>query len=252
MKPKSSLRQGTLNSYSVSINDLLNDSNLSFLIDKNVKKEFYYNDYITETQVQDAIKEYSVNSKETIVPINEMTAKEIRAGADAARLMRSRDPRITCKFLGVTGARGWLKFQVTSQYTPGKKYLVHIKLKEANDMKYFKEFKKQDIIRLFLSGDLQLNCQCADFRYRMRYQAWQMGYGLFKELRFPHIANPKLTGTVCKHCLATLRVMNANWMQISKSMQKSTFFKRKYEDDEYMNDLERRKASMSNRGRRMK
>lgn len=254
MKPKTSYRQDTPNSFSVDIDELLDSEKLSFLIDKSVKRGFYYMDFISESKIASARKALSVNVKESqeIVPINEMTAKEIRAGADKARLQRSRDKRIICRFQGVTNARGWIKFDVTSQYTVGKHYTVYIKLKEASDMKYFKEFKKQDIIRLFLSGDLQIYCSCPDFRYRYRHMAWSMGYGLFKELRYPHTANPGLVGSTCKHCLATLQVLNLNWMSISKAMQKSTFFKRKYEDEEYMNDLDKKMKSkkLQNRGRR--
>ena len=253
MRPKILYPHATQNSFSVDIDELLDSSSLSFLIDKSVKKDFYYNDYLTEYQVNEARKQFSISQvKEHIVPINEMTAKEIRRGADAARLARSKDKRIIVHFETVTEMRGWIRFDVTSQFTPGKHYKVHVKLKEADDIKYFKEFRKQEIIRLFLSGDIQINCTCPDFRYRHRYQAWQMGYGLFKELRYPHIANPGLTGSVCKHCLAVLQVMSFNHSSISKKMINSKFFKRKYEDEEYMSELEKmmKAKKLSNRGRR--
>lgn len=255
MKQRNLSPQGTLNLSYLNIDDLLDNPNFSFLIDKSVKREFYYADYVNENQVAKARKELSTNrdDENKIVPINEMTAKEIRAGADAARLQRSRDKRIICRFETVTNARGWIRFDVTSQYTPGKHYKVHIKLKEANDIKYFKEFKKHEIIRLFLSGDLQINCTCPDFKYRFRYMAHQLGYSLFKEMRYPRIRNPRLEGTVCKHCLATLQVLSFNSQSISKKMINSKFFKRKYEDEEYMNELEQQmksKKKLTNRGRR--
>ena len=241
-KQRISSNRGTLNSSYLDLDELLDSSDMSFLIDKSVKKDFYYSDYVSIHQVSEARKLFSRKEDlgKKLVPINEMTSREILAGADAARLSRSRDKRIICRFETVTNARGWLRFDVTSQFSKGKHYKVHVKLKEANDLKYFKEFKKQDIIRLFLSGDLQINCSCKDFRYRMKYQAWQMGYGLFKELRYPHIANPGLTGSVCKHCLAVLRVMQWNVPQITKKMVNSKFFKKKIEDEDYMNDLEKK------------
>jgi len=233
MKLKNLFHQDTPNSFSVDISELLDNAKYSFLVDKSIKKEYYFNDYNSLYQVQEAYKHFSINNKETedIVPINEITARDIRKGADRARLLRSRDRRIICNFVGVTPARGWIKFSVTSQYVPGKRYTVYIKLKEAKSMKYFKEFKKDDIIKLFLTGDLQVFCSCNDFRYRMKYQAWNMGYGLFKELRYPHIANPKLEGTVCKHCLACLAILNMNGSRISKAMKSSKFFKKKMEED---------------------
>ena len=222
---RNSLYQGI---QSFSINDLLNDEKLSFLIDKSLPREYYHNDFLLESYLRNHT--HDIESQK-ILPINEMTLKEIRAGADAARLRRSKDSRITCHFQGVTSSQGLLKFMVTSQYTPGLKYMVHIKLKEAKDIKYFKEFNKRDIIRLLLSGDLQINCACPDFRYRFRYQAWKMGYGLYREVRYPKIANQKLVGSVCKHCLAVFRVLHFNTAQIAKAFTNSKFFKKKYKEE---------------------
>ena len=70
----------------------------------------------------------------------------------------------------------------------------------------------------------------------------QMGYGIFRENRFPKIRNPKLEGTVCKHLLCVLSVLNTNWASIARDMKRSKFFKRKYEDDEYMKELENMKV----------
>lgn len=237
MKLKNLFHQGTPNSFSVDISELLDEEKYSFLVDKSIEKEYYFNDYTSLYQVQEAYKHFKIDKKQKddIVPINEITARDIRKGADKARLLRSRDRRITCHFQGVTPARGWIKFLVTSQYTPGKKYTVYIKLKEAKNMKYFKEFKREDIIKLFLTGDLQLFCSCKDFQFRFKHMSWSMGYGLFKELRYPHIANPRLEGTVCKHCLACLAVLNMNGSRIAKAMKASKFFKKKMEEDEYAN-----------------
>ena len=235
MLPKSSLNQGIQSSFN--IDDILNDNKLSFLVDKTIKREFYYYNPISEGQVYNLRKVFNLGQKSlnsstsSVVPINEMTRIDIMRGADAPRLQRSKDKRIIVKFLGVTEMRGWLRFDVTSQYTPGKHYLVYVKLKDAKDIKYLKEFKKRDVIRLLLNGNLYLHCSCPDWKYRMSYQSYQMGYGLFKELRYPHIANPKLTGTVCKHVLAVLRLITLQWLAISKALQNSKFFKKKYEDE---------------------
>jgi hypothetical protein len=234
MKQEISFHLGIPNSYVVDLESLISNDKYSFLLDNSVKNEYYFNDYITESSVRKAIKEYSKKSKKKKknkqVPINEMTAKELIAGADSARLHRSRDKRIICRFEKVMPVRGWIVFDVTSQYTPGKHYKVYVKMKEANDMKYFKEFKKHEIIRLFLKGDLRIECSCPDFRYRYRYMAWQMGYGLYKELRYPHIVNPQLKGSVCKHCLAVLRVLQFNASSIAKAMKNSKYFKKRVED----------------------
>lgn len=263
MQPKSSLHQGIQSSFN--IDDILDDSKLSFLVDKSIKREFYYYNPISEGQVYNLRKAFNLGRKSinssmsNVVPINEMTRIDILRGADAPRLQRSKDKRIIVKFMGVTEMRGWLRFDVTSQYTPGKHYLVYIKLKDAKDIKYLKEFKKRDIIRLLLNGNLSMHCSCPDWKYRMSYQSYQMGYGLFKELRYPHIANPKLAGTVCKHCLAVLRLINLQWLAISKAMQNSKFFKKKYEGEELNKSYGRvgrsktnKSFSTMNRGKRSK
>lgn len=185
--------------------------------------------------------------------INEETRMDILRGADDTRLKKSNS--LVCYFLGVSDSKGWLRFKVMSQTVPGKYYTVYIKLKDAKDIKYFKDFKKRDIVRLLLNGNLSLFCSCKDFRYRHKYQAYQLGYGLFKEIRYPHIANPKLVGTTCKHCLVVLKYLNLQWLAISKAMQASKFFKNKYEDNNVNTRSKNKKSSsvlMPNRGRRVK
>lgn len=208
----------------------------------------YLEDFLTEGQII-AWRNRKQHAEE-IVPINEMTRKEILNAVDRKRLDRAKNKqhRITVRYEGVTAQRGWIKFTTNSQYLPAIRYTQYIKLKEAKDMKYFKEFKQRDIIRLFMSGDLQVSCSCPDWRYRMKYQAWQMGYGLFKENRFPKIANPSLEGSVCKHLICVLSVMGLNWTSIARDMSKSKFFKRKAELDEYDKEQENKRLKTSKKG----
>ena len=226
MSIKGLYKTGTVNSYRVNLEEVLEDKSLpfSYLVDDN--KERYYQDFINKNSIRLWEKK-----KETpnIIPINEATRSELLKGADKARVNRAK--HLTCKYIGVTGARGWIKFQTNSQYTPSLKYTQYIKLNEAKDMKYFKEFNKRDVIRLFLSGDLSVWCSCPDFLYKgYKYMGKQMGYGIFRENRFPKIRNPKLEGTVCKHLIAVLTVLNNNWMSIAKDMQRSKFFKKRFEE----------------------
>lgn len=234
-------KNGIQNSYKFDMEELVNDKALPFhfLVDEN-DKERYYQDFVTDAQCM-CYRCKSFKSKK-IVPINEASRKELISGADAARLARSK--KLTTKYIGVTNSRGWITFKTNSQYTPGKKYTQYIKLNEAKDMKYFKEFNKRDIVRLFLSGDLSVWCSCPDFKYHgFKYMGYQMGYGIYKENRYPKIRNPRLEGTVCKHLLCVLAVLNMNWSTIAKDMQRSKFFKRKYEDEEYMKELEQEKLN---------
>ena len=141
------------NIFQVDIDELVCDSKNSFLVDKDTSAYEY--DFISESQ---AYQFRHPSVKREIVPINEATRKEILKEAEFKRKLRAK--KLTCRYVGVTNDRGWIKFITNSQYTPGKKYFQYIKLAEAKDMKKFKDFKSREIIRLFLSGDLQCYCNC--------------------------------------------------------------------------------------------
>lgn len=233
MSARNLLKRDMDGSYKVNLEETLRDgSPFDFLLDED--RSVYLEDYPR------------VVKKSKNVSINEATKREILSGADSARKQRAKYLKV--RYLGVTQSRGWIKFETNSQYTPSLKYTQYIKLKEAKDMKYFKEFKKEDIIKLFLSGDIQIYCSCPDFRYRQKYMAWNLGYGIFKEMRYPKIRNPHLKGTVCKHLIAVLQVLPKNEAKIAKDMKKSKFFKKKYEDKAYLNSLDDSKSKKKNKG----
>lgn len=210
-----------------------------FLVDYS-NKEHYYEDFLSES----AAKVFDTQRKKNkepvkMVPINEMTQKEILRGVDSKRLERSK--KLTTQYIGVTPKKGWIKFMTKSQYLPGVKYTQYIELKEAEDIKYFKEFRKQDIIRLFLSGDIKLFCSCPDFKYRFSYMTYQMGYGIRKESRFPKRVNRTLEGSCCKHLIVVLSSLMFNWSSIAKDMRKTKFFNIKYSEDDYEEEIKKEK-----------
>lgn len=225
------------NAFQVDIDEIIQNPKIAEFADKDTS--VYEQEFITESQAYQFRR--TQDKKPEIVPINEATRKEILKEAEFKRRLRAK--KLTCRYCGVTGQRGWIKFLTNSQYTPGKKYIQYIKLKEASDMKKFKEFKPREIIRLFLNGDLQIYCQCKDFQYRQKYVAWGLGFGLFKEARFPKKTNPTLEGGLCKHLIAVLNVMMMNHMAIERDMLKSKFFSRKYQDEEYMKALRAKQAA---------
>ena len=137
--PRSSSLIGTKSSYKFNLDEVLDNSKLDFLIESD-KSIYYRNEDIPYGRIDEA------------------TSKEILRDAESKRKQRAK--HIEVYYQNVTPGRGWIKFKSTSQYTPNKYYTQYIKLKEAKDMKYFKEFSKRDIIRLFLSGDLQVYCSC--------------------------------------------------------------------------------------------
>lgn len=158
------------------------------------------------------------------ISINEDTYKDILNTAEEKRLKKSK--KIVTEYKGVTNSRGWIKFETKSSSDPNKKYIQYIKLKEAKDMKDFAEFKDRDIIRLFMSGSIELYCSCPDFKYRQKYNAKKSGYGIYSEDRYPKTRNPELKNLTCKHLLSVLSVLPANWTRIAKDMQNTAYFKR--------------------------
>lgn len=206
---------GIHNSFDIDLEDVLKDKHLpfSYLIDENIDSYLY--DEI------DRKREIIENNR--IVPINEATRKQILTMADKARIARAK--KMTTVYNGVRKTSGLIQFTTNSQTLRYKKYTQLIKLKEAKDMKAFKEFKERDIVRLFLSGDLQVNCTCKDFKYRYKYLAWHKGFGLYNEKRFPSIRNNQLKGSICKHLIVVLTVINNNWMKIARDMTKTPYFR---------------------------
>ena len=83
---------------------------------------------------------------------------------------------------------------------------------------------------------------CPDFHYRMKYAAYHLGYGIFREDRYPKIRNPNFDYVLCKHLICVLKVLGLNWTMISRDMKNTKFYKRKAEDEEYMRELEKKKA----------
>lgn len=69
----------------------------------------------------------------------------------------------------------------------------------------------QAMSRVFNTGDISINCNCADSQYRMRYYQNKNGYGTMYEPRPSNITNPNDTlGAGCKHTM--LVISNLSWM----------------------------------------
>lgn len=215
----------------VSLEEIFNDSSLSFYnLYDSVEKDIYLQDFnsVNEAKryrdvINNSISMFSKHKDISI--INEATRKELVKASDKARKQRAKSKNIVVHYKGVMNTRGWIVFNTTSQFTIGKSYTQYIRLNEAKDIKYFKEFKERDIVRLFMSGDISVHCTCPDYRYRFSYMSHNMGYGIFKETRFPKIRNPQLKGALCKHLLAVMAVYNFNWTRIAKDMPKTKYWR---------------------------
>lgn len=239
------------NTFYVNMDDILeNDKNIikKTFISSLEDKDRYRYDFIAESNITRYLYKHNHRENTEYQIINEATYKELIKRSDIKRKERAK--HLVTHYQGVASSKGWITFLTNSQYTPNIKYTQYIELKEASDMKYFKEFKKRDIIRLFMGGDIKVWCSCPDFKYRYKYMAMHKGYGIFGENRFPKIRNPNLSGAVCKHLLCVFSVMGANWTSIARDMEKSKFFKKKYEDEEYMKKLESQRERSKGRNKK--
>lgn len=221
----------------VDLKDLLK-SKISFLMDTSLDSYIEKDSFVKTVQEDTKILESSW--------------KQLYNEADSRR--RYRSTKLKSRYMGISPDRGWIRFVTHSQYTPGLKYTQYIELKDIKDMKYFKEFSPEQVADLMLAGDLKVSCTCPDMRYRFSYKAWTEGYGIKKERRFPKIRNPLLKGSVCKHLLAVLFLVQQNWKQISLDMAKSKYFKKRYYEADYFAKKydNRQKGNISKNTRRMK
>lgn len=183
---------------------------------------------ILETSSERDIQDF-LNRNTFIHPVFEAGWRELRDGTEYKRLQRSR--KLSTKYMGIMNTRGWITFQTRSQFTRGKHYNQYIKLLDMKDIESVRDLNKRDIMRLMLAGDLSVHCTCPDFQYSgAKYMAYQMGYGIYKENRFPKIRNPRLEGSVCKHLALVLSAFMMNWTKIYRDMTRTKYFKSRYDD----------------------
>ena len=158
----------------------------------------------------------------TIKKLYEKSYKELYKIFDKARIQRSTKCKATYKGITKTGD---ILFKVSSQYTKGKYYTVQIRLLDLEEAKKLtiagKQLNTTQMLQLALSGDIELHCECADFKYRFSYLAFNNKYGFFKETRFPKKRNPELKGCACKHCYSALKVLPMYFKTIQSDMIKA-------------------------------
>lgn len=141
--------------FDVNLEDTLKDASLPFyaLIDKDT--DIYYQDFKSVVEA----RKFRYRRKEQVIEdISESSKTDLLRMAEKKRKARSQ--YIKVYYQGVMNTKGWIYFKTTSQYTKNKFYTQYIRINEAKDFKYFKEFDKRDIVRLFMSGDLSVYCSC--------------------------------------------------------------------------------------------
>lgn len=217
------------NSYKIDMDDLYKNWSKN---NKTLFKRFNMQ-YELEEIIKEEAKEAEIRKKKLELSgmdaLYEAFVRELIKDADIGRKARSKFIKVFYK--GVLKTKGWIQFNTPSQYTPNKKYYQYIRLQDIKDINYLKDLKKKDIMRLLLAGNVSCYCSCLDFKFKgFLYMGHSMGYGIYRENRFPKIRNPNLEGTVCKHMLAVLQVLGTNWLSIYKDMNKSYFWKNRYKE----------------------
>jgi hypothetical protein len=143
--------------------------------------------------------------------IKEITLKELVS--DSNRTTNKFLPK-KVKYIGFSYKRKLLYFQTG-------KYYQKVNLPDWNLISRLKG-DDETKLRLALKGDIKVYCNCGDFLFGgFAFISWNSGYGTNKETRFPHIRNPKIKGTVCKHLTYLLLNIDKYIPRILKDVEKS-------------------------------
>lgn len=154
-----------------------------------------------------SVSDYSILN---LYKLYEETGKQLKKSCWPRVAARVKKQNITTKFTGIN-KDGSVRFVTKSGTTPGKYWnqtLIFKDLTEGLSMLYDDPHLTQKaIMQLVVAGDLILYCDDPSFKYYWSYKAHVGGYGIMREIRYPKIRNPKLTGSVCKHLYAVLSVL---------------------------------------------
>jgi hypothetical protein len=117
-----------------------------------------------------------------------------------------------------------IHFMTQSETTPGHEWRQWIRMTELKDVITDPDMSLQDKVRLALSGDLQVHCNCPAFLYwGYQYITTQLGAAVSPENRPPDKKNPKRKGDVCKHLALVLRVLPFWWNNITSDLKKQGY-----------------------------
>ncbi|HEX8590609.1 hypothetical protein [Pseudomonas sp.] len=92
-----------------------------------------------------------------------------------------------------------------------RRHMVSVEFQDFEDMVVAPVEAKAAAGRL-IKGKLKIDCNCEDWRYRLRYIATTGGWaaGPWFEHSYPKITNPLLTGCGCKHVLRVMTTIIAS------------------------------------------
>lgn len=141
--------------------------------------------------------------------IQEASRKDILKRADSGS--RGRSKPLTSRLTGMKG--NVLTFQTVSGTDPAKFWIQRVqpfRLAKALEKLWDGSDKRVlPAIRKALTDDLNVSCNCPAFKwwgyaFISSKDGFKMGG---RQGRFPHIRNPKLRGSVCKHLINVLQVL---------------------------------------------
>jgi len=146
----------------------------------------------------------------------EFTYREILAGADQKKRQLAKQRSVT--FQGLFDNEVRFTSRGTALWTQ------KIRLMDLEESLTVKGATLLDRVRLALNGDAEISCDCPSYLYHgFKYISTQLGYN-FKEDpegRFPHVMNPDLVGTACKHLIVALQTLPFHASSITKAIKDS-------------------------------
>ncbi len=138
--------------------------------------------------------------------LDEMTYKDIKNAIDPSRLPH-RDYAPLLKRVAFEGVRrDTLKFWVHNNLNAWDTY---VRFAEWDATVADTSLNPNDAARLLVwSGNIKLHCQCPAYRFwGYAYILTQLDAAIMPEERFPHVRNPRLLNTCCKHLRRTILVL---------------------------------------------
>ncbi len=160
--------------------------------------------------------------------LGEATYKDLRFKAPNYLDVRGKMKRATQipKYKGVD-KDNIVEWEIESFTKPGIVYQQYIKLMTMEDILKNRDGSKNpiDLVRQALQGDIEVHCTDPSWKYwGFQYIGTANDYALHAEPRFPHIRNPHLKGSICKHLDAILLVLPFWSSRITSDMKKQGRF----------------------------
>lgn len=166
------------------------------------------------------------NNKSIELRLDELTRKHLLADVDKWTKDKSKLVK-NATYLGIT--EDYTAFFRVPSVTadPPTNYTVKVKLVEYPDIEDDEDLTVSEKVRLAIAGDILISCTCPAYLYfGYKYILTQVDANeADPENRFPKIKNPKLHGSMCKHCYTAVKSFPMNWTKIAKDISNKKFLR---------------------------